>query len=165
MSATIPRLMASSAISRWVQWVIGRPLSCGGSQARAMIPHTCSGVKVGGVPGRGASDNRSATLAPEFSDHRRRHAWTVERPMPSSSAVGRTPAPRPANNMIRARTAICCGQVCCRTSASNCRRSRSVTGTGVARSNGIAEAGTVQLETVFYSVLLINGIRIYIKRY
>ena len=120
MPATIPSLMASSATSRWVQCVIGRPLSCGGSQAKAMIPHTGSGVNVGRVPGRGASDNRSATLAPEFSDHHRRHAWTVERPMPNSSAVGRTSAPRPANTMIRARTAICCGQVCCRTSTSNC---------------------------------------------
>lgn len=90
IDSTMPRFTASSAIFRCV---IARPLSCGASQASAMIARICSGLKVAGVPERGASDNRSATLASGFSDHRRRHPWTVERLMPSRSAVGRTPIP------------------------------------------------------------------------
>jgi hypothetical protein len=59
LSAT-PRLTASRASSLWLQWVIGRPLAEGGSQARAMIAQTCSAVKVAGAPARGASARRSA---------------------------------------------------------------------------------------------------------
>ena len=93
IDVTIPRFIASSAISRCVQCVIARPLSGGASQASAMIAQICSVVNVGGVPERGASDNRSAILTSGFSAHRRRHPWTVERPIPSVSAVGRTPTP------------------------------------------------------------------------
>ena len=132
IESTYRRLTASSASSRWVQCVISRPLSVGGSQANAIIVHICSGVKVGGVPERGASDNRSSTVPSVLAVHRRRHDCTVERPTLSSSAVSRTPSPSAASKIIRARKEICCGQVHCR--ISNCKscRSRSVTGTGAA---------------------------------
>ena len=66
MHATPPRLMASSAISCWVQCVIGRPLSCGASQASAMIAHTCSAVKVAWARGIGQPrrDARTGGLRP-----------------------------------------------------------------------------------------------------
>src|SRR6516225_3401576 len=57
---TRPRLMASSAISRWLHWLIGRPLSDGFSQVTATIAQICSAVYVGGFPERGASASRSA---------------------------------------------------------------------------------------------------------
>ncbi len=60
MLATTPRLTASRASSFWLQWVIGWPLADGGSQARAMMAHTCSAVKLAGAPERGASARRSA---------------------------------------------------------------------------------------------------------
>ena len=108
---------------------------------------------------------RSATLASGFSVHRRRQAWTVERPIPSSSAVSRTPTSRLANKIIRARTAICCGQVSCRSSVSSCRRSRSVTGTGAARSRGIVKNQQNSRKLIDYNILLKSGIKISIARY
>src|SRR5215216_6615403 len=59
MVATMPRLRASSASSRGVQWRMGRADASGGSQASAMIWHQCSALKVAGAPGRGASCKRS----------------------------------------------------------------------------------------------------------
>jgi len=132
IDSTYPRLTASSASSRWVQCVISRPLSTGGSQANAIIAHICSGVKVGGVPARGASDKRSRTRPSVLVVHRRRHACTVERPILSSAAVSRTPRPSAASRIIRARKQICWGQVRCRISVCKCCRSRSVTKTGTA---------------------------------
>jgi hypothetical protein len=58
---TIPRLRASSASSRGVQWLMGRPDTSGASQATAMLWHHCSALKGAGAPGRGASCKRSAT--------------------------------------------------------------------------------------------------------
>src|SRR4029434_8591113 len=49
--ATIPRLRISSAISRLVHWLMGRPEVLGASQARATIWHTCSAVIRTGCPG------------------------------------------------------------------------------------------------------------------
>ena len=51
MDTTIPRLTTSSVSSLTVQWVMGRPDFSGGSQARAKIWVTCSGVN---LAGRGA---------------------------------------------------------------------------------------------------------------
>ena len=51
IESTIPRFMASSAISRCVQCVIARPLSCGASHASATIAQICSALNVAGVPG------------------------------------------------------------------------------------------------------------------
>ncbi len=58
---TRPRLIASSAISRWLQWLIGRSLSDGFSQVIATTAQICSGVYVAGAPDRGASVSRSQT--------------------------------------------------------------------------------------------------------
>jgi hypothetical protein len=56
----MPRLITSSAISRWVQWVMGRPDWLGASQAMATIAQICSAVIVDGLPERGASLRRSS---------------------------------------------------------------------------------------------------------
>ncbi|HWN49295.1 MAG TPA: hypothetical protein VNO18_05615, partial [Xanthobacteraceae bacterium] len=55
MLGTRPRRIASSAISRWLQWLIGRSLSDGLSQVIAITAQICSGVYVAGAPERGAS--------------------------------------------------------------------------------------------------------------
>ncbi len=55
MRGTIRRLTTSSASSREVQWLMGRPDFSGGSQATATMPTICSGLKVAGTPGRGMS--------------------------------------------------------------------------------------------------------------
>jgi hypothetical protein len=52
MFGTRPRRIASSAISRWLQWLIGRSLSDGFSQVIAMTAQICSGVYVAGAPDR-----------------------------------------------------------------------------------------------------------------
>jgi hypothetical protein len=44
MLGTRPRRIASSAISRWLQWLIGRSLSDGFSQVIAITAQICSGV-------------------------------------------------------------------------------------------------------------------------
>src|SRR6516164_860217 len=61
MFETRPRRIASSAISRWLQWLIGRSLSDGFSQVIAITAQICSGVYVAGAPERGASASRSDT--------------------------------------------------------------------------------------------------------
>jgi hypothetical protein len=47
-----PRRMASSAISRWLQWLIGRALSDGFSHVIATRAQICSAVSVAGAPER-----------------------------------------------------------------------------------------------------------------
>ena len=61
MFGTRPRRVASSAISRWLQWLMGRSLASGLSQVIATIAQICSGVCDAGAPGRGASTSRSST--------------------------------------------------------------------------------------------------------
>src|SRR5439155_25849811 len=61
MLGTTPRRMASAAISRWLQWLIGRSLSDGFSQVIATSAQICWGVNVAGVPDRGASASPSGT--------------------------------------------------------------------------------------------------------
>ena len=57
----MPRSMALRTSSVRLQWLRGRSLcSDGCSQDRATIAQICSGVKVAGAPGRGASDSRAA---------------------------------------------------------------------------------------------------------
>jgi hypothetical protein len=80
MSSTMPRATASAARSAWVQWVSSRPSRDGGSHASAMIEQITSGVKVAGVPGRGASIRRWRTDAvPALADQRGASAapWRV----------------------------------------------------------------------------------------
>ncbi len=76
--------MISSAISRLVQWVIGRPDSLGASQAMATMAQICSGVMRGFLPDRGASRRRSSKLNSEKgigwkSIQRSRQSRTVSR--------------------------------------------------------------------------------------
>jgi len=107
----MPRLIASSASSCWLQWVTGRSLFEGGSQASATIRQICSAVIRAGAPQRGASLKRSAADAeePELAIQRARHWLTVLRHTPSRSDVSTTPAPSPAIKIIRARRAKACG--------------------------------------------------------
>jgi len=110
MLPTSPRLTASRANSFWLPWVIGRPLTEGGSQARATIAQTCSAVKVAGAPERGASARRPAVLSSSFpASQRRRQRRTVLASTPTLRAVSRTPSPSSASRMIQARTASCWG--------------------------------------------------------
>lgn len=72
MVATIPRLMTSSASSRDVQCVTGRPDLSGGSQATARINAIWSAVNVPPHPARGKSLNTSSMAsrrAAGFSAH------------------------------------------------------------------------------------------------
>jgi hypothetical protein len=74
MLGTRPRRIASSAISRWLQWLIGRSLSAGFSQVIAINAQICSGVYLAGAPERGASAIRSETdCLSAACRHRLRH--------------------------------------------------------------------------------------------
>src|SRR6202140_2455065 len=60
MFGTRPRRMASSAISRWVHWLIGRSLSDGFSQVIATTAQIGQGLYGAAAPDRGAAGSRSA---------------------------------------------------------------------------------------------------------
>ncbi len=62
MRSRIPRLTISSAISRLVHWLIGRPAFSGFSQASCSIWQIWSAVIRAGAPGLGRSSNRSSRL-------------------------------------------------------------------------------------------------------
>ena len=130
----MPRFIASSASSCWLQWLKGRSLSDGRSQASATIWQICSAVIRAGAPQRGASLKRSAADAeqPELASQRARHWLTVLRHTPSRSAVSMTPAPSPAIKIIRARRAKTCG-----VDAQRLNRSSSLRSSGL---NSIATA-------------------------
>src|ERR1700730_6795105 len=139
MLGTRPRRMASSAISRWLQWLIGRSLSDGFSQVIAITAQICSGVYVAGVPDRGASVSRSGTDLPSAARrHRLRQCRTVFGQTPSSRALARTRVPSAACRIMRARTANCCGVEWVRTSCSSTSRCSGKTMTGSAANSGIA---------------------------
>src|SRR4030067_340225 len=114
--STIPRFTSSSAISRPVHWLIGRPDFSGFSQAICSMWQIWSAVKRGGVPGRGKSSRRSATLK-SFSaigcksHQRRRHNRTVSREVFNSLAISGVFLPSVANNTIRPPRAFCCAVV------------------------------------------------------
>src|ERR1700724_831264 len=108
MFGTRPRRIASSAISRWLQWLIGRSLSDGFSQVIATIAQICSGVYVAGGPRRGASGSPSGTGCPLAARlHRLRQYRTVFGHTPSSRALSRTLTPSAAYSTRRARIASC----------------------------------------------------------
>jgi hypothetical protein len=131
--------MASSAISRWLHWLIGRPLSDGFSQVIATIAQICSAVYVGGFPDRGASASRSAAERPPVPcRHRLRQYRAVFGHTPTSRALSRTPMPSAACRIRRARTLNCCGVEWARTSPSKTVRSSGETVTGAAASRGMA---------------------------
>src|SRR3977135_244027 len=138
MFGTRPRRIASSAISRWLQWLIGRSVSDGFSQVIAITAQICSGVYVAGAPDRGASASRSGTDCPSAARrHRLRQYRTVFGQTPSSRALARTRVPSAACRIIRARTANCCDVEWLRTSCSSTSRCSSKTMTGSAANRGI----------------------------
>jgi hypothetical protein len=139
MFETKPRRIASSAISRWLQWLIGRSLSDGFSQVIAITAQICSGVYVAGAPERGASASRSDTdWAAGACRHRPRQYRTVFGHTSSSRALSRTPILSAACKIMRARNANCCEVEWPRTSASSASRCAGKTITGSAASQGIA---------------------------
>src|SRR5262252_5156160 len=138
MFETRPRPIASSAISRWLQWLIGRSLSDGFSQVIAISAQICSGVYVAGAPERGASASRSDTdWAAGACRHRPRQYRTVFGHTSSSRALSRTPILSAACKIMRARNANCCEVEWDRTSASSASRCAGKTITGSAASQGI----------------------------
>src|SRR5271169_5497793 len=139
MFETRPRRIASSAISRWLQWLIGRSLSDGFSQVIAITAQICSGVYVAGAPERGASASRSGTdWAGGACRHRPRQYRTVFGHTPSSRALSRTPTSSAACNIMRIRNANCCDVEWARSSASSASRCAGSTSTGSAANRGIA---------------------------
>ena len=112
--STMPRRMISSATSRPVHWLIGRPDSSGAAQARETIRHNCSGLIVAGLPGRGASSSRSlmlnssnGTSAKLYQRFRQRRAMSTEICKARAICVWFFPAA--ANKMMRALFTNCCG--------------------------------------------------------
>src|SRR6516165_7371746 len=138
MFETRPRRIASSAISRWLQWLIGRSLSDGFSQVIAITAQICSGVYVAGAPERGASASRSDTdWAAGACRHRPRQYRTVFGHTSSSRALSRTPILSAACKIMRARDANCCEVEWARTSASSASRCAGKTISGSSASQGI----------------------------
>jgi hypothetical protein len=139
MFKTKPRRIASSAISRWLQWLIGRSLSDGLSQVIAITAQICSGVYVAGAPERGASASRSGTdWAGGACRQRPRQYRTVFGHTSSSRALSRTPTSSAACNIMRIRNANCCDVEWARSSASSASRCAGSTITGSAANRGIA---------------------------
>src|SRR5262252_8929642 len=138
MFETRPRRIASSAISRWLQWLIGRSLSDGFSQVIAITAQICSGVYVAGAPERGASQSRSGTDCPSGASRQRPLQYrTVFGHTASSRALSRTPILSAACKIMQARNANCCEVEWARTSASSASRCAGKTITGSAASQGI----------------------------
>src|SRR5271170_7893303 len=139
MLGTRPRRIASPAISRWLQWLIGRSLSDGLSQVIAITAQICSGVYVAGAPERGASQSRSGTNCPSGASRQRlRQYRTVFGHTSSSRALSRTPMLSAACKIMRARNANCCEVEWARTSASSASACAGKTITRSAASQGIA---------------------------
>ena len=112
--STMPCWMISSANSRLVHWLIGRPLWLGASHARDMIWQTCSGVIRAGAPGRGASRNlssrlRSSKLAAGSPSQRLRQNRTVSTSRLTSRAIWLLFRPAAADRMTLPRRANCWG--------------------------------------------------------
>jgi hypothetical protein len=120
MLGTRPRRIASSAISRWLQWLIGRSLSDGFSQVIAITAQICSGVYVAGLLTAAHRSAARARTAPSAAcRHRLRQYRTVFGHTSSSRALSRTPTPSAACRIMRARKANCCGVERLRTSCSS----------------------------------------------
>jgi hypothetical protein len=126
ISSTMFRAIISSAISRPVHWLIGRPDFSGTSHASASSWQRWSAVIRTGPPARGKSSRRSST--PNSSSgigsresHLSRHCLTMSRLTPTSRPIAELFFPSPASSMILARLAICCRVVCPLTSIRNLR--------------------------------------------
>ncbi len=140
MLSTMPRLTASRASPLWLQWLRGRSLCSGGSQASAMIAQTCSGVNVAGAPGRGSSASRTAIVVPGgAASQRARHSRTVFGQTSSRRAISRTPVPADDSRIMVARSASLRGVLCARLSRSKLSSSSEVRRIGVADSRGMRE--------------------------
>ncbi len=145
----MPRFIASRATSAGVQWLTGNSLSCGFSQASATIAVSCSGVNLGGVPARGASDNADSTkasssvsLAPSASAassrcchpaQRTRHRLTRCASVFSSSICFHVATLLADISTIRARTTKSCPVLLARTHRCRISPCRFDTASGVAR--------------------------------
>lgn len=146
----MPRFLISSAISRPVQWLIGRPESSGSSQAIAMIWHTWSAVIRAGAPGRGMSSKRSSMPSSLIgtgcrSNHLSRQRRAVCTSIPSSPAISALFFPLAAANTMRARNAICWRVLCRRTRVSKSRCSSSVRSTAGGLGPGISFTSVIDL--------------------
>ncbi len=100
----MPRAITSSAISRPVQWLIGRSFGC--SQAIAIIWQVCSAVICEGRPERGTSSRRSLTDTSSSATacqpiQRMRQQRTVSTLIPRSRAIWLLFFPASASKMIR----------------------------------------------------------------
>lgn len=128
--------MISSAISRFVQCVIGRPTSSGFSQASSSIRQICSALIRAGAPGRGRSSKRSSTLRSSRvigckANQRCRHNLGMSLLIPYCLAICELFSPSAAANTTRARKAICCRALCRFVNFSSSSRSLSVKLIGV----------------------------------
>ena len=150
--STIFRAIISSASSRPVHWLIGRPDVSGSSQASASSWHRWSAVIRAGPPGRGRSSNRSSALNSSSGIgsneiHLSRHCLTVRRCTPTSRAIAAFSFPSAANRIIFARLAICCRVLWAITSNRNCRLTSTVNVTGGALGPGILNSLSLVLDS------------------
>lgn len=137
----MPRLTASSASSRGVQWLTGRPETAGSSHAIATISTTCSAVKVAGAPERGLSARTfsmssakalsspsasTASRAGAASSHRWRQLCTIPRSLSRRYATCSLLLLTLASSSILARLTSRCGLLRRRTICSRIARCRSV---------------------------------------
>lgn len=140
--STMLRAIISSAISRPVHWLIGRPDFSGDSHASASSWQRWSAVIRAGPPGRGRSSIRSSTLSSSSGigsrvSHRSRHCLTVSRLTPTSRPIAELSFPSAVSRIILARLAICCRVLCPMTSIRNLRWASFVNATGVGFGPGI----------------------------
>ena len=116
--ALAPRLRPERTRTRPARGAsVGRADFSGFSHARRSIWQIWSAVNRGGVPGRGRSSKRSATLKSSKAigckvSHRWRHSRTVSTEVFKRSATWAWFWPVVASRIIRARRAICWGIEC-----------------------------------------------------
>src|SRR5437879_5963213 len=125
--ATMPCAITSSAISRPVQWLIGRSLGC--AQASAIIWQVCSAVICAGRPEREVSWSRSLTERSSKATvckpiQRILQQRTVSAFTPNSLPMCALFLPWAAAKIMRPRSTICWGVLCRRTRSSNALCSR-----------------------------------------
>lgn len=143
--STILRAIISSAISRPVHWLIGRPDFSGDSQANISSWQRWSAVIRTGPPGRGRSSSRSSALNSSSGigssvSHLSRHCLTVRRLTPTSRPIALLSFPPAASSIILARLPICCRVLCAMTSSRNWRWFSFDNVTGVGFGPGILDS-------------------------
>jgi hypothetical protein len=111
----MPRFFASAAISRGVQWLIGRSEPAGFSQPMAISRQHCWALKRPGLPERGKSANRAATgggaagSPGAVSSQRRRQSRTTSVRSANGRATWVLLRPVAQAKTMRPRSANCCG--------------------------------------------------------